>query len=627
MTRLLTALALAAALALSAQAQPDLGAMPVDPLLTLTDPTTLAPIQRERFEAAVERPWTRDVVPVLTPTLGVSDGLDLLLVNVPGQTPQVASQRSVDVRAPGNYSWVGSLPDGEVVLSVLGDDVSVLVRFGIETYVIEPLGDGVQVLYRVDYSGFPTGGDHTEDGGGEADVAHDGAAQGPSALAFADALATAAAPLASSAGPVGIVAVYNAGAASQSGNIDNTIDQAAAITNASFGNSNVSASVEIVHKAAVSYPDGQSSASAVNALADPYDGHMDEVHALRDQYGGDIAVLFAGDFQSGQAGRAKAIAATSSQAFAVTTWDAAIPDYTFAHEIGHVVGGRHHDDPNTDIPYAHGFVYDPGNWRTILARRENTPTNRINYWSNPDVYFGGVAMGTASFRDNARVWDERAPIVAAFKTATGPTSNPPSNLVITNPANGNMPRLEWDGPSGYTPDAYRLYRKCAAYTSCLNFQLVVETNVGSDGSGSWIDSQVLQQGQSDYYTYKVTAVTNGFESDPSNYAGTYGKPFSPSGGYARVAGPATPEVVELSPSVPNPFSGSATITFGLPEPGPAELVVYDVVGREVARLTEGHHEAGYHSVEFKAGALAPGTYLYRLTTGDGVVTGRMALVR
>ncbi|MGA9115311.1 MAG: FlgD immunoglobulin-like domain containing protein [Bacteroidota bacterium] len=59
-------------------------------------------------------------------------------------------------------------------------------------------------------------------------------------------------------------------------------------------------------------------------------------------------------------------------------------------------------------------------------------------------------------------------------------------------------------------------------------------------------------------------------------------------------GPAIPEDFFLSANYPNPFNPSTTIAYGLPEPASVRLVVYDMVGREVATLEEGSRPAGYH---------------------------------
>ncbi len=78
---------------------------------------------------------------------------------------------------------------------------------------------------------------------------------------------------------------------------------------------------------------------------------------------------------------------------------------------------------------------------------------------------------------------------------------------------------------------------------------------------------------------------------------------------------------------PNPFARSTAIGFELGTASDVSLVVYDVRGREVATLADGTMEAGPHHVTFDASALPSGIYVYRLTTGTQVETGRVTLVR
>ena len=55
------------------------------------------------------------------------------------------------------------------------------------------------------------------------------------------------------------------------------------------------------------------------------------------------------------------------------------------------------------------------------------------------------------------------------------------------------------------------------------------------------------------------------------------------------------------------------------------LVVYDLMGREVARLVDGQMEAGYRSARWNAADVPSGVYLYRLTAGQFTATKRMIL--
>jgi len=83
----------------------------------------------------------------------------------------------------------------------------------------------------------------------------------------------------------------------------------------------------------------------------------------------------------------------------------------------------------------------------------------------------------------------------------------------------------------------------------------------------------------------------------------------------------------LYPNFPNPFNPSTAIRFDLPEAAKASLVVYDVLGRTVARLVDGPLEAGRHSVYWEARNVPSGTYIYRLSAGNVLKTRPMVLLK
>jgi hypothetical protein len=83
----------------------------------------------------------------------------------------------------------------------------------------------------------------------------------------------------------------------------------------------------------------------------------------------------------------------------------------------------------------------------------------------------------------------------------------------------------------------------------------------------------------------------------------------------------------LSQNYPNPFNPSTVINFQLPENTRVSLRVFDMLGREVAMLVNGQVEAGYHSVNFDAGNLASGVYIYRLEAVNNVYTKKMTLIK
>ncbi len=94
-----------------------------------------------------------------------------------------------------------------------------------------------------------------------------------------------------------------------------------------------------------------------------------------------------------------------------------------------------------------------------------------------------------------------------------------------------------------------------------------------------------------------------------------------------------PEEAELLPIYPNPFSGSATVRYVLPEATSVRIEVVDVLGRRVRGLQAGAlTAAGYHAKVWDGrsddGAqVAGGLYFVRLRAGGLMLTQSVVLVR
>jgi hypothetical protein len=87
-----------------------------------------------------------------------------------------------------------------------------------------------------------------------------------------------------------------------------------------------------------------------------------------------------------------------------------------------------------------------------------------------------------------------------------------------------------------------------------------------------------------------------------------------------------PDEVTLS-SYPNPFRQQATVEYALPKAQEVRLVLYDVLGREVAVLDNGRKDAGHHTVRLNADQLASGVYFGRLKAGNKQLTQKITVVR
>ncbi len=83
----------------------------------------------------------------------------------------------------------------------------------------------------------------------------------------------------------------------------------------------------------------------------------------------------------------------------------------------------------------------------------------------------------------------------------------------------------------------------------------------------------------------------------------------------------------LMQNYPNPFNPSTTIEFEIPARSNVRLTVYDVLGREVASLSNGVHEAGRYSVVWNASNVASGMYFFRLEADRFTAVRKMLLLK
>ncbi|HYE96561.1 MAG TPA: T9SS type A sorting domain-containing protein [Rubricoccaceae bacterium] len=88
-----------------------------------------------------------------------------------------------------------------------------------------------------------------------------------------------------------------------------------------------------------------------------------------------------------------------------------------------------------------------------------------------------------------------------------------------------------------------------------------------------------------------------------------------------------PEAFALGAPYPNPAVGAMTVPYDVAEAGEVRLSVYDLLGREVARLVDGETDAGRYEAVLSAGGLASGVYVVHLTAGRFAGTRKVTLIR
>lgn len=112
-----------------------------------------------------------------------------------------------------------------------------------------------------------------------------------------------------------------------------------------------------------------------------------------------------------------------------------------------------------------------------------------------------------------------------------------------------------------------------------------------------------------------------------NLDGTLGNP----SGLIHITGE-TPEKFSLSQNYPNPFNPESIISFSIPPSKGAggmitRLIVYDILGREIAVLVNENLNAGKYEINWNAGNVPSGVYFYRLAYAGNTAVKKMILMK
>ena len=202
-------------------------------------------------------------------------------------------------------------------------------------------------------------------------------------------------------------------------------------------------------------------------------------------------------------------------------------------------------------------------------------------------------------------------------TEAGAIANAPENLQAT--AGNAEVILRWDAPindsgANITGYAYR-YKESGG-------DFIVYTDIPESGPG-----------EANARSYTVTELTIGLEyvfhvrALNEHGGGLPAEVTVMLPGIVSSENEELPAEVTLSANYPNPFNPETTIRYALPQAGQVRLVVYDLLGHEVAVLVDRSRPAGNHTVRFGAGNLASGLYVYRLQAQGKTIVRTMILVK
>ncbi|OJV17183.1 MAG: hypothetical protein BGO21_07320 [Dyadobacter sp. 50-39] len=333
------------------------------------------------------------------------------------------------------------------------------------------------------------------------------------------------------------------------------------------------------------------------------------VQSMRNTYNADLVICFIFKNQS-HAGWAAQIPANNAQFSAIVRVEAT-PIWTFAHELGHLLGGRHHDDSNAP-QYSHGYSFtgtDNVLYQDIMYN--GTAGTRINYFSAPNVNYAGVPVGTYANNDVARRISEVSTSVVNLR----PSTTQPFNAAII-------------GPTSISSAGYYDWE---LYTFCRNFLTTTWQfstdgfNYGSSvGFGDMVSFHYVDGNNNGTLYLRCTITTD----QNQTYVTTSTINVNICSGCRE-----TSEKKDLpeqrAPLVnaifPNPASTKITVDYSLTEKADVDLQLIDLVGRPHIARKLGEMEAGEYKHEISTGNLANGMYVCRIKI-NGVAINRLITI-
>ncbi len=390
-----------------------------------------------------------------------------------------------EIIQPEGYIWIGYLQGVEysqVVLAVGGGQIAGNITSPLGQFQVRYAGNGVHAIYTIDQSTFP---DELPP------ISIIAESEAESNISEVSDLCTS----------IDVMVVWTQAAETAAGGstaMQNLINLAKTETNQSYINSNMTQRINLVHAEKVSYTESGDFSTDLTRLRNLSDGYIDNVPLLRNTYYADLVSMFIEGTQYCGIGYLMSTVSPSfeSNAYTVVAQSCATGYYSFAHEMGHNEGALHewYTDPGTTpYEYAHGFVNTVDRWRTIMSYNNQCSDSgfnctRLQYWSNPDITYGGDPMGVPSGSyhpaDNHLALNNTCTTVANFRDRP----DPPGTFDKTSPANeatsvSTNPTLSWGSSSEAI--SYEYCYDTSNDNACSSWTNVgSNTSVGLSGLGS-----------------------------------------------------------------------------------------------------------------------------------------------
>jgi hypothetical protein len=350
------------------------------------------------------------------------------------------------------------------------------------------------------------------------------------------------------------------------------------------------------------------------------------IQHLRNIYRADVVIGLTDVNDSKWWGLARDFGPVNAFSYALVDADRANDRFIFAHEVGHLLGGRHQQHNINPFEYdntagpAHGYGIFK-NYLVVQKRYNDIQHVRVttskteHVFSHHNLYLHSRQIGDYNTNDVMRVMVDNACTVADFQVdtivkfmakLTGPSSASTGNNVTVDvyPVNG-FPTYtyEWwvssNGGSSWT--------QLSTTTSNFNSQKTVSMPYAP---GLIFSVKAKSPFQQDYWV-KKTIVNTAYPQVFSNNGPYPSYKTSP----AEESGPAelvSSSKLPLMGIHPNPASDELTISLNIPEESfttPYSVIICDIYGR---KLREEKVPTASYNWKYDCSKLPPGTYFVQL---------------
>jgi hypothetical protein len=229
----------------------------------------------------------------------------------------------------------------------------------------------------------------------------------------------------------------------------------------------------------------------------------------------------------------------------------------------------------------------------------------------------GKAWNIEKFDDSAFTGDS----LSSWETVLS-FFNPPPLPKMLSPVNDNQAQVpvvfDWDSLTSYTMYDIEVYGEEGL--------LFAENNIKGVSLYTNTDAVYIE---GKHYKWRIRSKNPGGNEENNSQWSDYEEFYIPA--------PSTPQAdnkieFKLKGNFPNPFNPSTVISYSIPGTSFVTLKVYDLLGREVITLINEQKQQGNYDINFNAGNISSGIYVYMLNAvSDNQIiyneTKRMVLVK